>query len=78
MYHRVFVIQGFSNVVEAVEETGSIMREIRDIEEQIDNINEVELMENVKQIENDLKQVKEENQEMIQRLKGKKWKGERK
>ena len=72
MYYLLYFIQGFSNVVEAVEETGSIMREIRDIEEQIDNINEVELMENVKQIENDLKQVKEENQEMIQRLKGKK------
>ena len=48
------------------------MREIRDIEEQIDNINEDEIHQNFTKISKDLKQIKEENSEMISKLKQRK------
>lgn len=48
------------------------MRETRDLEEQVDNINEDEIHQNLTKISNDLTQIKEENSEMIAKLKGKK------
>lgn len=49
------------------------MREIRDLEEQVDNINENEIHENFTQISKDLKQIKSENAEMLSKLKKKRW-----
>ena len=65
-------IQTFAKLVLTVEETGQIMRETRDLEEQVDNINEDEIHQNLTKISNDLTQIKEENSEMIAKLKGKK------
>lgn len=48
------------------------MRETRDLEDQVDNINEDEIHQNLTKISNDLDQIKEENSEMIAKLKGKK------
>lgn len=62
----------FSTLVQTVEETGLIMREIRDVEEQIDNINEDAIHQNFTKISKDLKQIKEENSEMINKLKARK------
>ena len=55
-----------------MEETGQIMRETRDLEEQVDNINEDEIHQNLTKISKDLKQIKEENSEMISKLKSRK------
>jgi len=62
----------FGNLVQTVEETGLIMRETRDLEEQVDNINEDEIHQNLTKISKDLKQIKEENSEMISKLKSRK------
>jgi len=62
----------FGNLVQTVEETGLIMRETRDLEEQVDNINEDEIHQNLSKISKDLKQIKEENSEMISKLKSRK------
>ena len=64
--------QTFAKLVLTVEETGQIMRETRDLEEQVDNINEEEIQRNLTKIGDDLKQIKGENSEMITELKGKK------
>ena len=72
-YFLLLFIQTFAKLVLTVEETGQIMRETRDLEEQVDNINEDEIHQNLTKISNDLTQIKEENSEMIAKLKGKKW-----
>lgn len=71
-YFLLLFIQTFAKLVLTVEETGQIMRETRDLEEQVDNINEDEIHQNLTKISNDLTQIKEENSEMIAKLKGKK------
>ncbi|XP_057312533.1 coiled-coil domain-containing protein 22 homolog isoform X2 [Hydractinia symbiolongicarpus] len=63
--------EGFGSLVQTVEETGVIMREIRDLEEQVDNINENEINENLEKISSDLNQMKKENNENINRIKRK-------
>ena len=71
-YFFLLFIKTFAKLVLTVEETGQIMRETRDLEEQVDNINEDEIHQNLTKISNDLTQIKEENSEMIAKLKGKK------
>ena len=48
------------------------MRETRDLEEQIDNINENEVDENLKKISSDLKEMKKENNDAVSKIKRKK------
>ena len=52
-----------------MEDTGVIMREIRDLEVQLDNINEDEIDENLRKISKDLEQIKKENSELISKYK---------
>jgi len=61
--------EGFGTLVEAVEETGVIMREIRDLEEQLDNLNEADILENLDKICKDIDQIKQENNELIAKYK---------
>ena len=55
--------------MQTVEDTGVIMREIRDLEVQLDNINEDEIDENLRKISKDLEQIKKENSELISKYK---------
>lgn len=55
--------------MQTVEDTGVIMREIRDLEVQLDNMNEDEIDENLKKISKDLEQIKKENSELISKYK---------
>lgn len=55
--------------MQTVEDTGVIMREIRDLEVQLDNMNEDEIDENLRKISKDLEQIKKENSELISKYK---------
>ncbi|XP_065058861.1 coiled-coil domain-containing protein 22 homolog [Rhopilema esculentum] len=61
--------ENFADLVKSVEETGSIMREIRELEDQLDNLNEKEIKENLEQITKDLKEMKQENSVALKKLK---------
>ncbi|XP_012557176.2 coiled-coil domain-containing protein 22 homolog isoform X1 [Hydra vulgaris] len=61
--------ENFANLIKTVEETGTVLREIRDLEEQIDKFNDNEIEENLQKLRNDLSQMKKENDEMIAKLK---------
>lgn len=63
--------ENFGSLVGTIESTGSIMREIRDLEEQIDNISEKEINDNIQRIGEDLKQIQGENNEMMGKIKSK-------
>ena len=56
-------------LVKCVEETGVIMREIRDLEEQIDVENEKDTASNLEKITKDYKIMKEENAGLVKKLK---------
>ena len=45
------------------------MREIRDLEDQIDNMNQGEMKDNLEQISKDLKQMKQENAALMNKVK---------
>ena len=55
--------------MQTVEDTGVIMREIRDLEVQLDNMNEDEIDENLRKISKDLEQINKENSELISKYK---------
>lgn len=63
--------ESFSTLVETIEDTGLIMREIRDLEEQLDKIIEVEIDANLERIGEDLRAIKQENNAMIASIKNK-------
>eukprot|EP00040_Diaphanoeca_grandis_P005748 m.34310 g.34310 ORF g.34310 m.34310 type:complete len:628 (-) comp16961_c0_seq1:92-1975(-) len=56
-------------LVRAVEETGSILREIRELEEQIEAEETKKMGDNLKQIATDLKAIKKENAGLVAQLK---------
>ena len=55
--------------------TGTIMREIRELEDQMDQLGEKEIEANMKRIAEDLRQIRDENQNMIATIKSKKPEG---
>lgn len=52
-----------------VQDTGSVMREVRDIEDQIENEKVRNVSENLKRITNDLKLVEKEGAELMAKIK---------
>eukprot|EP00794_Sanderia_malayensis_P006859 gene6859-7630_t len=58
----------FSDLVKNIEEIGTIMREIRELEDQVENLNQNEIKENLEQINKDLKEMKEENAVVLKKL----------
>ena len=56
--------------MKSVEETGAIMREIRELEDQLDNLNEKEIRANLEQVTSDLKEMKQENAAAMKKMKG--------
>lgn len=58
-------------LVKTVEETGVIMREIRDLEDQIDNESKKKVLANLEKITQDYQQMKKENDSMVKKIKGK-------
>ncbi|XP_070553275.1 coiled-coil domain-containing protein 22 homolog [Ptychodera flava] len=60
-----------SLLVKTVEETGSIKREIRDLEDQIDSESNSKTSANLAKITADYKQMKKENDSLMAKLKGK-------
>ncbi|XP_077984420.1 coiled-coil domain-containing protein 22 homolog [Glandiceps talaboti] len=63
--------EGCNILVKTVEETGSIKREIRDLEDQIDNESSNKTITNLEKITADYKQMKKENESLVSKLKGK-------
>ena len=59
--------------MKSVEETGAIMREIRELEDQYDNLNQKEINENFEQISKDLKEMRQENAALMKKIKGNEW-----
>jgi len=64
------VHEKFAELVKSVEETGAIMREIRELEDQLDNLNEKEIRANLEQVTSDLKEMKQENAAAMKKMKG--------
>lgn len=58
-----------SLLVKTVEETGAIMREIRDLEDQIENENRNKVLANLERISADYKQMRQENAALVGKLK---------
>jgi hypothetical protein len=56
-------------LIKTVEETGSIMREIRELEDQIDNESQDKIFANLEKITADYQQMKKENALMLAKLK---------
>ncbi len=52
-----------------MEEIGLIMREIRELEDQVDNLDQSQVQENLQQINKDLKEMRIENAAMVGKLK---------
>ncbi|XP_071847669.1 coiled-coil domain-containing protein 22 homolog [Apostichopus japonicus] len=63
--------ESFDQLIKTVEDTGSIMREIRDLEDQVDKELGKKTGANLEKISSDLKQMKQENQGLIAKVKGK-------
>ncbi len=49
------------------------MREIRELEDQVENLNQNEIKENLEQINKDLKEMKQENMALVNKLKNTEW-----
>ncbi|XP_033098923.1 coiled-coil domain-containing protein 22 homolog [Anneissia japonica] len=58
-------------LIKTVEETGSVAREIRDLEDQIDSESKNKTIANLEKISEDYVQMKKENQQLVAQLKGK-------
>ncbi|CAH1778226.1 unnamed protein product [Owenia fusiformis] len=58
-------------LIKTVEETGFVMREIRDLEDQIDIETNKKVLDNLDKITADYKQMKKENAHLLAKLKGK-------
>ncbi|XP_077975450.1 coiled-coil domain-containing protein 22-like [Styela clava] len=58
-----------SQLLQTVDKTGEVMREIRDLEEQIANESKKNTASNLDKITDDFKEMKKENSEMIKKLK---------
>uniref|UniRef100_A0ABM0MW78 Coiled-coil domain-containing protein 22 homolog n=1 Tax=Saccoglossus kowalevskii TaxID=10224 RepID=A0ABM0MW78_SACKO len=58
-----------NQLIKTVEETGTIKREIRDLEDQIDNESNKKTITNLEKITADYKQMKKENETLIAKVK---------
>ena len=63
--------QSFSQLIETVEDTGGVMREIRDLEDQVEGESNKKILTSLEKITHDLDQMKRENQGLIAKVKGK-------
>lgn len=63
--------ESFDEVIKMVEDTGSIVREIRDLEDQVDKELTKKTGANLEKISSDLKQMKTENHGLVAKVKGK-------
>ncbi|XP_072171444.1 coiled-coil domain-containing protein 22 homolog [Diadema setosum] len=63
--------ESFDQLIKTVEETGTILREIRELEDQIDSESGKKTVANLEKISTDYKQMKQENAALIAKLKGK-------
>nr|CAB3228419.1 coiled-coil domain-containing protein 22 homolog [Phallusia mammillata] len=59
---------GCTELLRTVEETGAILREVRELEDQIDTESQKNAEENLKKIMKDYKEIKRENAEMIKAI----------
>ncbi|CAN8006718.1 unnamed protein product [Ixodes hexagonus] len=64
------VLQNSNQLLQAVEETGSILREMRDLEDQIEQESQKKVVANLERITADYKQMKQENASLLAQLKG--------
>ncbi|XP_077518682.1 coiled-coil domain-containing protein 22 homolog [Amblyomma americanum] len=64
------VHENSNQLLQAVEETGSIMREMRDLEDQIEQESQKKVTANLERITADYKQMKQENASLLAQLKG--------
>ncbi|XP_030836792.1 coiled-coil domain-containing protein 22 homolog [Strongylocentrotus purpuratus] len=62
--------ENFDQLIKTLEETGTILREIRELEDQIDTESSKKTVTNLEKITNDYKQMKQENAALIAKLKG--------
>lgn len=58
-------------LVQTVADTGVIMREIRELEDQIENESKNKVLSNLEKITSDYQQMKKENQSMVEKIKHK-------
>ena len=63
------IIQNSKQVVEAIKETGQIKREIKELDEQIENETGKRIAANLEKITADYQQVKQENAQLLTQLK---------
>ncbi|KAH8025715.1 hypothetical protein HPB51_010799 [Rhipicephalus microplus] len=64
------VHENSNQLLQAVEETGSITREMRDLEDQIEQESQKKVTANLERITADYKQMKQENASLLAQLKG--------
>lgn len=64
------VHENSNQLLQAVEETGSILREMRDLEDQIEQESQKKVTANLERITADYKQMKQENASLLGQLKG--------
>lgn len=63
--------ENFNVLIETITETGQIAREIRDLEDQIDTERKKNISSNLERINNDYKQIKSENHELLSKIESK-------
>ncbi|CAL1536601.1 unnamed protein product [Lymnaea stagnalis] len=63
--------ENFEQLIQTVEDTGVVMREIKDLEEQIEVESNKKVLSNLEKITEDLQQMKKENATLIAKVKGK-------
>ena len=63
--------ENFEQLIVCVEDTGGVVREIKDLEEQIESESSKKTLTNLEKISEDLQQMKKENAALIAKVKGK-------
>ncbi|XP_059146122.1 coiled-coil domain-containing protein 22 homolog [Physella acuta] len=63
--------ESFEQLIQTVEDTGVVMREIKDLEEQIETESNKKVLSNLEKISADLQQMKKENAALLAKVKGK-------
>uniref|UniRef100_A0A0B6YA94 CCDC22 coiled-coil domain-containing protein n=2 Tax=Arion vulgaris TaxID=1028688 RepID=A0A0B6YA94_9EUPU len=63
--------ENFEQLIQTVEDTGVVMREIKDLEEQIEIESNKKVLSNLEKISADLQQMKVENSTLLAKVKGK-------
>ncbi|CAG5126194.1 unnamed protein product [Candidula unifasciata] len=63
--------ENFEQLIQTVQDTGVVMREIKDLEEQIETESNKKILSNLEKISADLQQMKKENSGLLAKVKGK-------